>query len=39
MDKSLLHRRRFLTYAGLGVLGMGSAACAAQIGTMFRHLL
>jgi thiol-disulfide isomerase/thioredoxin len=33
MDKSLLHRRRFLTYAGLGVLGMGSAACAAQIGT------
>jgi len=32
MDKNLLHRRRFLTYAGLGALGIGSAACAAQFG-------
>ena len=31
MDKSLLHRRRFLTYAGLGVLGVGSAAIVTQI--------
>lgn len=33
MDKSLLRRRRFLTYAGLGVLGVGSAAIAAQVGS------
>ncbi len=32
MDKNLLHRRRFLTYAGLGALGIGSAACVAQFG-------
>lgn len=31
MDRNLLHRRRFLTYAGLGVLGIGSAAIATQI--------
>lgn len=31
MDKSLLRRRQFLTYAGLGVLGVGSAAIATQI--------
>jgi thiol-disulfide isomerase/thioredoxin len=30
MDRNLL-RRRFLTYAGLGVLGIGSAAIATQI--------
>jgi thiol-disulfide isomerase/thioredoxin len=29
----LLRRRRFLTYLGLGALGMGSAACAAQVGS------
>jgi thiol-disulfide isomerase/thioredoxin len=28
----ILQRRRFLTYLGLGALGMGSAACANQIG-------
>lgn len=33
MDKSLLRRRRFLTYAGLGVLGLGSTAIATQIGS------
>jgi thiol-disulfide isomerase/thioredoxin len=29
----LLRRRRFLTYLGLGALGIGSASCAAQIGS------
>jgi thiol-disulfide isomerase/thioredoxin len=29
----LLRRRRFLTYLGLGALGIGSTACAAQIGS------
>jgi thiol-disulfide isomerase/thioredoxin len=29
----LLRRRRFLTYLGLGALGVGSAACAAQVGS------
>ena len=33
MDKSLLRRRRVLTYAGLGALGVGSAAIATQIGS------
>lgn len=33
MDKGLLHRRRFLTYTGLGLLGLGSASCAAQLGS------
>ena len=33
MDKSLLHRRRFLTYAGLGALGVGSAVIATHIGS------
>ncbi|NUN65025.1 thioredoxin family protein [Pseudanabaena biceps] len=32
MDKQLLQRRRLLTYVGLGVLGIGSAAIAAQFG-------
>lgn len=31
MDRNLLRRRRFLTYAGLGVLGISSAAIATQI--------
>lgn len=31
MNVRLLHRRHFLTYLGLGVLGIGSAACTAQI--------
>ncbi len=31
MDRNLLRRRRFLTYTGLGVLGIGSAAIATQI--------
>jgi thiol-disulfide isomerase/thioredoxin len=26
-------RRQFLTYAGLGLLGIGSAACTAQVGS------
>jgi thiol-disulfide isomerase/thioredoxin len=30
MDKNLLHRRRFLAYAGLGALGLGTAAIAIQ---------
>lgn len=30
MSKNLLYRRRFFTYIGLGTLGIGSAACAAQ---------
>jgi len=33
MDKSLLQRRRFLTYAGLGALGIGSAVIATHIGS------
>ncbi len=33
MNVRLLRRRRFLTYLGLGALGMGSTACAAQIGS------
>ncbi|BBC22599.1 thioredoxin family protein [Pseudanabaena sp. ABRG5-3] len=31
MDRNLLRRRRFLTYTGLGVLGIGSAAIAIQL--------
>ncbi|PZU93376.1 MAG: redoxin [Pseudanabaena sp.] len=31
MDKKLWQRRRFLTYAGLGLFGAGSAAIASQI--------
>ena len=30
MDHNLLHRRRFLTYLGLGSLGFASTSCAAQ---------
>ena len=33
MNKNLLPRRRFLTYMGLGTLGIGSASCAAQFGS------
>ena len=33
MNTRLLPRRRFLTYVGLGALGIGSAACSAQIGS------
>jgi thiol-disulfide isomerase/thioredoxin len=33
VNKSLLNRRRFLIYARLGLLGIGSASCAAQIGS------
>ncbi|WP_055075913.1 thioredoxin family protein [Pseudanabaena sp. 'Roaring Creek'] len=33
MNKNLLRRRRFLTYVGLGTLGIGSAACATQFGS------
>jgi len=33
MSNGLLPRRRFLTYAGLGVLGIGSAAITTQIGS------
>ncbi len=31
MNVRLLRRRRFLTYLGLGALGIGSAACATQV--------
>ncbi|PZO39396.1 MAG: alkyl hydroperoxide reductase [Pseudanabaena frigida] len=33
MNARLLRRRRFLTYLGLGSLGIGSTACAAQFGS------
>ncbi len=33
MNVRLLRRRRFLTYLGLGALGLGSAACSAQVGS------
>jgi thiol-disulfide isomerase/thioredoxin len=33
LNKNLLPRRRFLTYMGLGTLGIGSASCAAQFGS------
>jgi thiol-disulfide isomerase/thioredoxin len=33
VNARLLRRRRFLTYLGLGALGIGSAACAPQIGS------
>ena len=33
MNVRLLRRRRFLTYLGLGALGIGSTACAAQVGS------
>lgn len=36
MDKTLLRRRRFLTYAGLGALGIGSAAIATQLNDPFK---
>ena len=35
MDKILIRRRRLLTYAGLGALGIGSAAIATQLGSSF----
>jgi thiol-disulfide isomerase/thioredoxin len=31
VNTRLLHRRRFLAYLGLGALGIGGAACSAQI--------
>ena len=33
MNIRLLRRRRFLTYLSLGALGIGSAACAAKVGS------